>query len=87
MKKTLCLALLLVALGCGSIARSLGDECTSDGQCESGLACKPNFVAGQCTTTKTCTTTCTKDSDCEAVDPKGKCFQGCGTEQICMLTP
>ena len=82
-------ALVIVSLlfGCGTSARTLGAVCTADSECETGLGCKPNFVGGQCTTTMTCTKDCTGDAVCQALDPKGKCLQGCGTAQICMLTP
>ena len=79
---------LASAFACSSPAdRDLGASCEADDECAGGLTCKQNFVANQCTAQKTCTKTCTTEADCEAIDAKGKCFQGCNNEQICMLTP
>ena len=84
MRALFAFALLLTA--CGSpTSRTLGDACDDDTQCQSGLTCKANFVANQCTTIKTCTKDCAGDTDCQSLDPRGKCFQGCGMEKICML--
>lgn len=85
MRRLFALALFFAA--CGSPTnRTLGDSCDTDTQCESGLTCKANFVANQCTTIKTCTKTCAGDADCQSLNAKAKCFQGCGMEKICMLT-
>jgi len=86
------LAVLLGVIGsgafaCGADERSLGDECGRDSQCEGGLTCQANLVGGRCLTTKTCTTPCAGDADCQALNPKGKCFEGCANDRLCMLTP
>jgi len=74
------------AAGPGSSDRRLGEHCDTDAECRSGLACKQNYVADQCTTQKTCTILCKTDPECQALDPTGKCFLGCNGERICMLT-
>lgn len=71
----------------GDVSRGLGQGCELDTQCARGLTCRQNYVAGQCTTQKTCTLVCQGNATCEAVSPKGRCFQGCANERICMLTP
>ena len=68
------------------VNRGLGENCEVDDQCKSGLTCHQNFVANQCTAQKTCTLVCQRQADCIAIDPKARCFTGCGNEEICMLT-
>lgn len=88
LRKSLVLCLFLFVAACGTATNlPLGGGCTVDTACATGLTCKANFVANQCTTQKTCTADCTTNADCTKFDPKGMCFQGCGSEKICMLTP
>jgi hypothetical protein len=79
-------SVVFVACASSSSLREIGDACDRDGQCASGLSCRANFVGGECTS-KTCTVVCTELRDCQAVNPKARCFKGCGDESICMLTP
>jgi hypothetical protein len=93
-------ALLLVAAAlfvtvsapaCSSSSSSgghaLGEGCTQNPDCASGLSCLPALVGGQCTSQMTCTKTCSADADCTAASAKAKCFAGCGNDKICLLTP
>ncbi len=73
--------------GGGRTNRGLGEGCEQNEQCASGLTCRQNFVADQCTAQKTCTLLCHGDASCKAVNPKALCFKGCNNEEICMLTP
>ena len=73
--------------GNARVNRGLGEGCELDDQCKSGLTCRQNFVADQCTAQKTCTLVCQGQADCIAIAPKAMCFKGCGNEEICMLTP
>lgn len=56
--------------GGGRVSRGLGEGCELNEQCASGLTCRQNFVADQCTAQKTCTLVCQRQADCMAVAPK-----------------
>ncbi|MBX3229690.1 MAG: hypothetical protein KIT84_05095 [Labilithrix sp.] len=62
-----------------------GAVCTGDTQCAAGLTCKPLQLSGVCSDRMACTVACADDDACSALDPRGKCFEGCDGEQICAL--
>lgn len=79
---------LLLGVACSAVGGSRGfaEGCENDTQCSSPLTCRSAFVNGLCVANKSCTTTCSLDADCQALDPKAKCFQGCN-EKVCLKTP
>jgi hypothetical protein len=83
------LAAAAMVIACSAVSgsgRGFGDGCDNDVQCGSPLTCRSALVNGLCTVNKSCTITCSQDSDCQAQDPKGRCFQGCN-EKVCLKTP
>jgi hypothetical protein len=81
-------AVVALAAACSAVGsnRGFAEGCESDTQCSSPMTCRSAFVNGACVAQKSCTITCSTDADCQALDPKGKCFVGCN-EKVCLKTP
>ena len=75
---------------CGLIATSnlpLGGVCNTTSQCSQGLECMDIFSGAMCESIgKTCSITCINDTECEALDPTGRCSSQCNSESLCALS-
>jgi hypothetical protein len=72
---------------CGSTTSGVeGISCTSDSDCNQGLACLPYmaFEDGGCTPiANECLQRCQADSDCEPMGVGLICFSSCGSQSVC----
>ena len=79
--------LCLVSVACTApVERTLGDACDADDQCATGLSCLPLATAGRCGTQKQCTTICSDDGACKALDSSALCLAGCNDTLNCART-
>jgi hypothetical protein len=75
---------LLVA--CGSTSGVEGISCSSDSDCNAGLACLPYMMLedGGCTSSgNECLQRCKVDSDCAPMGVGLICFSSCGSQFVC----
>jgi hypothetical protein len=81
------MAIMLAA--CGTSALSAGAVCHQPTDCESDLMCLDigQFSGSACTVVgKTCSKTCSADTDCAALGSSFHCFAGCGSDKFCGAT-
>lgn len=78
------------ACSSSSSAGAASTVCKTNADCASGLTCIPlaTFGDGGCDqSSKTCSKTCTTDTDCASLGKSYKCFTGCpGSPMFCGAT-
>lgn len=83
----LALGLVVVALGCGdedTVLLQAGMACNIDNDCaEKPVLLDCIGVGSGSLASKLCTTNCTSDAECEAIDPAMSCI---AEEQKCLFT-
>lgn len=83
------ISLLAFAAGCGP-SKLAGASCTESSECSAGSTCLEFGLqpadGGACgAAAKTCTKTCSTDSDCAGLTSGSvfKCSRGCSTQSYC----
>jgi hypothetical protein len=81
------LAVIVALLGCGTSAKSAGEQCTQSSDCESSLDCLDvgQFSGSTCTVVgKVCTLACTGASDpaFQTLGSSFQCLAGCGSDPM-----
>ena len=80
------LAAVIALASCGTTTLPAGTACQQPADCDSGLSCLDlaQFTGTMCTVVgKSCSITCTIDSDCANLGATYKCFAGCGATKSC----
>ena len=79
------LMLAMFAIGCNKSKGAVGDDCSADSDCESGICLDVSTVDDDCSG-MVCTVTCEDNDECSAIAEDGDC-EGVAGRRVCLWEP